>query len=160
MKLLDDKYTLRIAGGKNKDGKKIIQNLIKKYNINPKRVNYLGYIDNDHVVSAVLDNSNALLLPLGNNLQSKYFTSPMKLFEYMSTSIPVVAVKYPSITSIVRNDEVYLAENTPFDFSEKIRQACEKDNDEMIDNMNNLVKNYSYENRSHKLNNFIRSNKS
>jgi len=127
----------------------------KLSNINPKRVTYLGFINNKDIVDKVLNQSNVLLLPLGDNLQSKYLTSPMKLFEYMATSIPVVTINYPSINSIVKNSEVYLADNNPVDFSEKIKYACEENNNEMIQKMNKLSQQFSYENRSKRFNNFI-----
>ncbi len=41
---------------------------------------------------------------------SKYYTSPMKLFEYMASSRPIVASRIPSIEEIVSDDEVYFFE--------------------------------------------------
>jgi len=156
LSLLDKKYTLRIAGGKgDKESQKFINDLLRKYNIDSKRVTYLGFVKHKDVIDKVLNRSNALLLPLGDNIQSKYLTSPMKLFEYMATSIPVVTIDYPSINGIVKNKEVYLTANNPMDFSEKIRYACETNNNEIIQEMNKLSQLFSYKNRSKRFNNFI-----
>jgi glycosyltransferase involved in cell wall biosynthesis len=50
---------------------------------------------------------------------SKYYTSPMKLFEYMASGRPIVASKIPSIEEIVGEDEVYFF--TPDDESSLAR---------------------------------------
>lgn len=38
---------------------------------------------------------------------SKYYTSPMKLFEYMASRVPIIASRIPSIEEIVTDDEVF-----------------------------------------------------
>ncbi|WP_187647936.1 glycosyltransferase [Nitrosophilus labii] len=49
--LLDEKFTLKIAGGKgDRKSIEIIEELIKKYNIDKKRVNYLGFIKQNEIV--------------------------------------------------------------------------------------------------------------
>jgi len=40
-------------------------------------------------VPRFLAGADVLLLPLGNNAQSRYFTSPMKLFEYAGSGVPI-----------------------------------------------------------------------
>ncbi|MFK5881566.1 MAG: glycosyltransferase family 4 protein [Sulfurospirillum sp.] len=153
--LLDKKYTLRIAGGKDdKQSYEYINGLIEKYNIDKKRINYLGYVKNAEVVKKVLDNSNVLLLPLGNNIQSKYLTSPMKLFEYMATNIPVVSIKYPSITSIIKNNEIYLSDDNANSFAQNIEKASIYDN-KKIKLMNILSENFSYKKRSEKFDKYL-----
>lgn len=156
--MLDKKYTLRIAGGKGDDeSKHYIEKLKRKYRIEDQRVDYKGYVDNSDIVSRVLDSSNVLVLPLGDNLQAKYLTSPMKLFEYMATSIPVVAVNYPSVNGIVSEQEIFLAKNDPEDFAKYIKKACAVACNDKILKMNHKVKQYTYENRSVAYNTFIQS---
>jgi len=153
---LDKKYTLKIAGGKNdKQSLDYINNLIKKYNIDKNRIKYLGYIKNTEVVKEVLNDSNVLLLPLGDNIQSKYLTSPMKLFEYMATNIPVVAIKYPTITSIIKNSEIYLSDDNATSFASNIKKAAESNNTEKIKLMNLLSQSFSYQERSKKLDQYL-----
>lgn len=151
LSLLEAKYTLRIAGGKD-DHKSIdyIHNLISKYSIETNRISYLGFINNYDFPEAVLNNSNLLILPLGNNIQSKYLTSPMKLFEYMSTKIPVLAVDFPSVSCIAEG-KIYLSNMNARNFAKSISQICES-NEEKFDSkaMNLVAEKYSYKNRSKK----------
>ena len=63
-----------------------IWGIIEKYRLDSSRVIYLGYVDNKEIPNIAFNGSNLLLLPLGDNIQSMYLTSPMKLFEYMSTN--------------------------------------------------------------------------
>ena len=157
LSLLDPKYTLKIAGGKN-DSKsdKYIDTLIKKYKIDRKRVHYLGFIKNNEIEN-ILKESNVLLLPLGDNIQSKYLTSPMKLFEYMSTKVPVLAIDYPTVNMITSEDEIYLVQNSAKAFAKKLIHICEEghSNQQKISKMNQSVKKYSYEMRSINYDNFI-----
>ncbi len=56
---------------------------------------------------------------------SKYYTSPMKLFEYMASGVPIVASRLPSIEEIVTDGEVFFV--PPDDASalaQKIQEAC------------------------------------
>jgi glycosyltransferase involved in cell wall biosynthesis len=47
--------------------------------------------------------ADALLLPLGNNMQSRYFTSPMKLFEYAASGVPMAVARQPTTLSLLRD---------------------------------------------------------
>ena len=154
--LLEDKYTLRIAGGKGDiQSDDYINFLTLKFNIDPKRIDYLGFVNNQDFPSKVLDKSNLLLLPLGDNIQSRYLTSPMKLFEYMSTQIPVLAVNFPSV-SLIANNTIHLSPNDANEFSKKIIEACESSkNHDILIKMNKIAEKFSYSNRSLKLHKVI-----
>lgn len=155
---LEDKFTLRIAGGKNnEESDTYINNLVKKYNLN-NRVNYLGFVKNNEVVQKVIKDSNILLLPLGDNIQSKYLTSPMKLFEYMATNTPVIAVDYPTVNLLVSNNEIYFSQNDSTLFAKKIEEIVEDKNiDQKLGQMQELAKKYSYEKRAKKYEKFLDS---
>ena len=159
LRLLPEYFTLRIAGGKNDpSSKEYIDDLTKKYNLKG-RIDYKGFVKNSEIVERVLNCSNILLLPLGDNIQSKYLTSPMKLFEYMATKIPIVAVDYPSVSSILcEKDIIFLSYNNPKNFAQQILYAANaKDLNEQILKMNRCVTKYSYENRSKKYDEFIKN---
>ena len=149
---LPQPYAIRIAGGKGDVKSQLyIDNLIEKYKLEG-RVKFLGFIKNEDVVSCVLDGSNILFLPLGNNIQSCYLTSPMKLFEYIATKIPVLTVECPSISSLVSKNEVFFTTNNAKVCAEKIMQITAFKNKEMVQkkiiNMNQKSLQYSYANRS------------
>lgn len=156
--LLGDRYHLRIAGGKgDEESNAYIQQLTEKYDVRA-RVGFRGFVNPEKLASHVLNGSSVLLLPLGDNIESKYFTSPMKLFEYMATTIPVVAVNHPSVSMITGDDTVFLASTDPKDFARAIREAsCCGEDDERIKKMNKIAARYSYENRASHFSDFISS---
>lgn len=155
LSLLPKEFTLRIAGGQNEKDKNYINYLTKKYNLN-NRVDYKGFVKNNEIPK-ILNCSNILLVPLGNNIQSKYLTSPMKLIEYMATKIPVLAIDYPSIRYLTQGRGVYLSKNSPEEFAKNIMNIInDTQKNKQIKTMNNIVKQYSYQNRSKKFNNFIK----
>ena len=157
MELLGNHYQLRIAGGKgNDESKKYIIQLTEKYKLT-ERVDYRGFVRPDQVASEVLNGSSVLLLPLGDNIESKHFTSPMKLFEYMATGIPVVSVNYPSVNMITGENTVFLASTDPVDFARAIEEASCCEDSERIKRMNKIAANYSYENRARRFSEFINS---
>jgi len=53
--------------------------------------------------------ADVLVLPnTGRDNISKYYTSPMKLFEYMASGRPIVATDLPSIMEILDNDAAFI----------------------------------------------------
>tara|TARA_B100000795_G_C22638198_1_gene375359 strand:- start:280 stop:840 length:561 start_codon:yes stop_codon:yes gene_type:complete len=156
LSLLESKYTLRISGGKgDTESLNYINSLTSKYMIDPSRVNYLGFIQNQNFPNEVLNKSNVLLLPLGDNIQSKYLTSPMKLFEYMATKIPVLGINFPSV-SLITNDKIFLSKNDAKEFSENISNICETSQKNLdFKSMNELAAKYSYSERSIKFYNEV-----
>ena len=64
------------------------------------RVDYRGFVPPADVPKA-LSEADILLLPLGDNPIARYFTCPLKLFEYMATGLPIIAPAYPTITPFV-----------------------------------------------------------
>lgn len=155
---LSESFELRIAGGKgDAESEKYIRQLTDKYNLSGQ-VDFRGFIKPDKLASHVLNGSSVLLLPLGDNIESRYFTSPMKLFEYMATTIPVVSVNYPSVNMITGDDSVFLASSDPQDFARVIKEACNCGEDNIrIKKMNKIAAQYSYENRAGRFADFINS---
>jgi glycosyltransferase involved in cell wall biosynthesis len=69
--------------------------------------------------------SDVLVLPnTAKEKISKYYTSPMKLFEYMASHVPIVTSRIPSIEEIVTEEEVFFAEaDNEKSVAEKIKMA-------------------------------------
>jgi len=155
LSFLDKKYSLRIAGGNNIEETKLFINaMIRKYAIDSNRVDFRGYVNNKDLINQVISGSSVLLLPLGNNIQSKYLTSPMKLFEYMATNIAIVSINYPSV-SLITEEGIFFSNNNPSDFASQILEADKHNSNTAIKNRRILAKKYSYEERSIKLQSFI-----
>lgn len=69
--------------------------------------------------------ADVLMLPnTGREDISRYWTSPLKLFEYMASGTPIVASRLPSIEEVVDEDMVFFAEpDSPESFAEAIKKA-------------------------------------
>ena len=67
--------------------------------------------------------ADVLALPnTGKQKVSLYYTSPMKMFEYMASGTPIVASNIPSITALLNEKNAILAEaDNPTSFSNKIQ---------------------------------------
>lgn len=71
--------------------------------------------------------ADVLILPnTGREDISRYWTSPMKLFEYMASGTPIVASRLPSIEEVVDEDTVFFAEpDSPESFARAIQKAID-----------------------------------
>ncbi len=155
---LDRRFVLRIAGGKDDEpSRSYIEGLISLYGLQG-RVENLGFLAREKLISEAFSGSSALLLPLGDNVESRYLTSPMKLFEYMATPIPVVAVDYPSVRSISGEDTIFLASTDPAQFARAIRQAvAEPVASARLGRMQSIAAQYSFDKRSERYHQFLQS---
>jgi glycosyltransferase involved in cell wall biosynthesis len=58
------------------------------------------------------------------NIVSEKYTSPMKLFEYMASGIPIVASDLPSLKEILDDSNaVFAVPNDPRSFAENIKRV-------------------------------------
>jgi glycosyltransferase involved in cell wall biosynthesis len=152
--LLDSSFCLRLAGGKgDANSRQWVDAMAAKHGVT-NRVDYIGFIKPSELPQRALHGSTALLLPLGDNMESRYFTSPMKLFEYMATSIPVISVDYPTIRGITGEDTVYLSQPTARDVADKIIQATGSYDTDRIAKMNQLAAKYTHQVRAQRFHAF------
>lgn len=87
---------------------------------------------------------------------SKYFTSPMKLFEYMASGRPIVASRIPSIEEIVTEREVCFFEpDNAGDLVLKIKEVSLKDMNDKVLSALEKVKEHSWQNRAKRIIEFI-----
>jgi len=149
LSLLPENFKLKVAGGQKEKDKNYISKMSEKYSVS-NRIEYAGFISN-HKIPDFLNNSDVLLVPLGDNIQSKYLTSPMKLIEYLATQIPIVTLDYSSVKSLKCSEYVYKSENNPQKFAENILKAVNDKNSENIIKRVECVEDMSYKNRSKKL---------
>ena len=68
------------------------------------RIDFTGFIPHHRVAGAISD-SAAAVIPLPDNPMARYFTSPLKLYEYMAAGLPIVATDLPAIREVLRHDQ-------------------------------------------------------
>lgn len=66
------------------------------------RVHYAGFLPPVKVPEFIAG-MDVLLLPLGDNAQSRHFTSPMKLFEYAASGVPMVVTRQATTESLIED---------------------------------------------------------
>lgn len=106
-----------------------------------------------------LKTADVLILPnkAGENI-SKYFTSPLKLFEYMAAGRPIVASNLPSITEILNESNSILVESDkPASLAKGIKKILE--NEALAESLAKQamadVQNFSWQKRAENVLNFI-----
>lgn len=104
LKFLPPHVVLDIAGGKA-EAEQPTRDSLMEYAATTGvqgRVNYAGFLPPAEVPE-FLSARDVLLLPLGNNAQSRHFTSPMKLFEYAASGVPMVVTRQPTTLSLIED---------------------------------------------------------
>lgn len=99
--------------------------------------------------------ADVLVLPnTGRAAVSLYYTSPMKLFEYMAAAQPIVASRIPSILEILNEKNALFAEpDNPRSFADQINYALEH-GDEVVTlgaQAQRDVRKYTWQNRAIKI---------
>jgi glycosyltransferase involved in cell wall biosynthesis len=153
---LPENFTLRIAGGKasQSESSKYIKQLTEQFKVQ-NRVEYLGFVHPSELIERAIKGSSVLALPLGDNNMAKFATSPMKLVEYMSTSIPVVAVGHPSVIGLAGQNTVHLTEANAVKFANAIITAvneAESEKRKRLAAMNHIAAQFSHEIRAERFN--------
>lgn len=89
---------------------------------------------------------------------SKYNTSPMKLFEYMASGVPIVASDLPSLREVISDDTaVFVAPDNPAALAEGITRILSdfSSSEQMGKAARNEVERYSWKRRSDQIGRFI-----
>ena len=95
---LDNNIELVLAGGTDLLDKEIINNLSNIKLVNTKKRD---------MVAKYLKSADILIITANkNSKESIKYTSPIKLFEYLASKVPVLAPEVESMTNIVTNKEV------------------------------------------------------
>ena len=96
-----------LVGGLEEDVNKV-KEYIKTNNID--NVLIVGHVEPE-MVPVYLKAADVLVLPnSAKDLRSVYYTSPLKLFEYMASKRPIVASDLPSIKEILNEENAILVE--------------------------------------------------
>lgn len=95
---------LTLAGGVPSDGSAArIKMLCDRLGLQQK-VHFQGYVS-PYNVRKLYKDADIVLLPLSPTVQSRYFTSPLKMFEYMASGKPIIAADFPSIKEVLTHGE-------------------------------------------------------
>jgi glycosyltransferase involved in cell wall biosynthesis len=87
-----------------------------------------------------------------------FYTSPLKLFEYMASRRPIVASNLPSLMEILedkKNSILFEADNER-DLAEKINYCISNDMTYIVDNAYKDVLNFTWEKRAYNIIKFIK----
>jgi glycosyltransferase involved in cell wall biosynthesis len=68
------------------------------------RVHFRGFVPHAQV-GAELAGAAVAVVPLPDNPMSRYFTSPLKLYEYMAAGLPIVASDLPSLREVLQHEQ-------------------------------------------------------
>jgi len=107
-----------------------------------------------------LKSADVLVLPNSAKEKiSKFYTSPMKLFEYMASGVPIVASNLPSIREILNEENSVLVEpDNPDALTEGIKKVLQ--NSELAVKISRQayqdVQNHTWKKRAQKILNFIK----
>ena len=119
LKNTDLKFKTIIIGG---DSKNIYRykNLINKFNLK-NNIIMTGFLSHKEAL-AIIKLCDLAIISLSKNVYSKFFVSPLKLFDYMSCKIPIIAPNFPSISEVINNNKngILIEPDNPIKLAETI----------------------------------------
>lgn len=99
--MLRDMHIVIVGGGPLADGR--LQRLVRE--VNATNVTVVGFKSHSDVL-VFQRAADVLVLPHSMKyLHSAYYTSPLKLFEYMVAGVPIVATELPATKEVLRHGE-------------------------------------------------------
>jgi glycosyltransferase involved in cell wall biosynthesis len=69
-----------------------------------ERVEFRGFVPHAEIRAAI-SGAGVAVLPLPDNLMARYFTSPLKLFDYMAAGTPIVASDLPTVREVLADGD-------------------------------------------------------
>ena len=134
-------YQLNIVGGPDSEAMKI-RTLLSEKNIS--NIKITGRLNRKEVVQELMSSSVGLLINAPDK-HSKYFTSPLKYFEYLAAGLSVVAIDFPSHRVLPNQENILYFDNNEDSLIKAVKEACNSDFKE-ID-----LKEISLDNRAKKI---------
>ncbi|MFL2650580.1 MAG: glycosyltransferase family 4 protein [Anaerolineales bacterium] len=155
---LSDNEQIWLVGGTPEELPRIEQ-LIKQLEI--ANIHLVGYVPYEHI-STYMAAADVLVIPnSGDSDISRFYTSPIKLFEYMAAKRPIIASNLPSLREIIEHDETALLvqPDNPSSLAIAI-QRLRSDlhlSSRLVDNATVLVSQYTWSRRSKRILDFVKS---
>lgn len=148
--LIDDSFEVVIVGGKEAE----INHLKKRDALG--RVRFEGFIPHDQAV-AWMQKADVLVLPnRKDGGVSEFYTSPMKMFEYMASGRPIVASDLPSLREVLTDTNAILV--APDDAAALVRGielACTEDGQRRAQQARADVEQYTWKRRAQRVQGFL-----
>ena len=134
-----------------------IETLVDK--LDARNVHIQGYVPY-YKVSTYMSAADVLVVPNSGRYDiSKYYTSPIKLFEYMASKRPIVAANLPSLREVVVDQETALLFNPddPNSLAKAIRllQVDSELSKELVANAVLVSRKYTWNNRANNILEFV-----
>jgi glycosyltransferase involved in cell wall biosynthesis len=131
-------------------------NLAKSLNIALER---LIFIDRQPIayMKFYMKQSKALLMPFPFTQHYAYYMSPLKMFEYMTSKVPIIASNLPSILEVLRDREnaIICEPDNPKDIAQKIEYILENDCTQIANRAFDDVTEFTWEKRAEKIHKFM-----
>ena len=114
---------LIIIGGNKAEDMIRIRTLSDRFGVGD-RVEITGYLE-PPLIETYLNQVGVGVIPILDLLETRLFTSPLKLFDYMAAKIPIVASDLPSIREVLTNGEtgILVEANNPRKLAEGIQKV-------------------------------------
>ncbi len=148
-----------IAGGPE-ERRRYFEGILQEENIN--NVHFLGFIENKNIPK-LLKASDVLIMlydPYAENtVMDINTTSPIKLFEYMASRVPIVTTRIPTLEKVVRDrEEVLFVPPNDYKATSKAINSILKDSrlrEELSRNAYNRAKEHTYKKRCNNILNYF-----
>jgi glycosyltransferase involved in cell wall biosynthesis len=150
-----DNVNLYIVGGSDDVFRKFKEYCEKKSY--KDKINLVGFIERKKLVNYI-NKADVLVLPNSKKDKMSFYTSPLKLFEYMASRRPIIASNLPSLMEILedkKNSILFEADNER-DLAEKINYCISNDMTYIVDNAYKDVLNFTWEKRAYNIIKFMK----
>ena len=150
---INTKVELIIVGGSNE-----VLNDFKEY-VREKgfdNVIMTGHIPKKDTIMYV-QKADILFLPNSAKDKMSFYTSPIKLFEYMAAKRPIIASNLPSICEILedKKNAILFESDNPKDLADKINLALENDCTDIVNQAYKDVQKYTWDKRAENIKKFM-----
>jgi len=142
MKYLDENVKLIIVGG-SPDILPQFQKYIKDNDI--ENIELVGFVQKNETIKYI-EKADVLILPNSAQDKMSYYTSPLKLFEYMASKRPIVASKLPSIEEVLKDKQnaILCEPDNPKDLADKIKWVLNNDCEKIVNQAYKDVQEYTW----------------
>jgi len=145
-------YNIVVAGG-NKE------QLRQARSIAPSNVKYIGYLNNRDLPS-FLSAMDVLVTPYSIKYKDNRYASPMKLFDYMASRVPIVSSDVPFVREVLPTEEFcgFYPPDSSTDLFDKLILFLNSPSisESVADAAYSLVTNYTWQKRAQRINDFYK----